>query len=92
MWILHEQNTTVQYWWNDTDGSTQVPRVKSPPVPLQLACEGFWAQSRTFLRISKNNMEDKGTTTYKTSYKLNIPHIMPNQTIPTTVNYKNPVK
>lgn len=63
MCMLHEQNTTVQYWWNDTDNSTQVPGVKSAPVPLQLACEGFWAQSGPFLRISKNNTEDKSTTT-----------------------------
>jgi hypothetical protein len=82
----------VQHWWNDPDGSTEVPGVKSAPVPLQLACEGFWAQSRPFLRISKNSMEDKGTATYKTSHKLNILNIMPDQTIPSTVNYKNPVQ
>jgi len=62
----------VQHWWNDTDGTTKVPGVKSTPVPFHLACEGFWVQSRPFLRISKNNMEDKGTGTYKTSHKLNI--------------------
>jgi hypothetical protein len=77
----------VQHWWNDPDGSTEVPGVKSAPVPLQLPCEGFWAQSRPFLRISKNSTEDKGTATYKTSHKLNILH-----TIPTTVNYKNSVQ
>lgn len=92
MWMLHELNTTVQHLWNDSDVSTKVPGVKSTPVLLQLACEGFWAQSRPPLRISKNNMEEKGTASYKTSHKLNTLHIMPNQTIPTTVNYKNPMK
>lgn len=85
-------NTTVQHWWNDNDGSTKVSGVKSAPVPLQLAHEGFWAQSRLLLRISKNSKEDNGTATYKTSHKLNILHIMPNQTISTRVNYKNLVK
>ena len=88
MWVLHEYNTTVQHWWNDSDGSTTVPGVKPTPVPLKLAREGFWVQSRSLLRISKNNKEDKGTATYKTAHKLNILHIMPNQTIPITVNYK----
>jgi len=69
-----------------------VPGVKSTPLPLQLAWEGFWAQSRPLLRIRKNNKEDKGTANYKTSHKLNITHITPNQTISKTVNYKNPVK
>ena len=53
MWMLQEYNTTVQHWWNDTDGSTKAPGVKSAPVPLQLAREGFWAQSSPLLRISK---------------------------------------
>jgi hypothetical protein len=66
----------VQHWRNDTDGSTKVPGVKSAPVPLKLACEGFWAQSRPFLRISKNSMEDKGTATYKTVLKIRVQQLI----------------